>query len=117
MGPKVAELEELVAAACGVEHAVAVSTGTAALHLAVLALGIGPGDEVLVPAYTFPATANVVRLAGATPVLVDVDPATMNLDSPASTRRSRRGRRPSSPSTSSAGRSTGRRCRARCRRR
>jgi perosamine synthetase len=80
MGPKVAELEELVAAACGVEHAVAVSNGTAALHLAVLALGIGPGDDVLVPAYTFPATANVVRLAGATPVLVDVDPATFNLD-------------------------------------
>jgi perosamine synthetase len=80
MGPKVEELEELVAAACGVEHAVAVSNGTAALHLAVLALGIGEGDEVIVPAYTFPATANVVRLAGATPVLVDVDPATFNLD-------------------------------------
>jgi perosamine synthetase len=80
MGPKVEELEGLVAAACGVEHAVAVSNGTAALHLAVLALGIVPGDEVIVPAYTFPATANVVRLAGATPVLVDVDPATFNLD-------------------------------------
>ena len=63
-----------------VEHAVAVSSGTAALHLAVLALGIGPGDEVLVPAYTFPATANVVALAGARPVLVDVDPETMNID-------------------------------------
>jgi dTDP-4-amino-4,6-dideoxygalactose transaminase len=80
MGPKVAELEELVAAACGVEHAVAVANGTAALHLAVLALGLGPGDEVIVPAYTFPATANVVRLAGATPVLVDVDPTTFNVD-------------------------------------
>ena len=80
MGPKVDELEELVAAACGVEHAVAVSNGTAALHLAVLALGIGAGDEVIVPAYTFPATANVVRLAGGTPVLVDVDPRTFNLD-------------------------------------
>jgi perosamine synthetase len=80
MGPKVQELEQLVAAACGVEHAVAVSNGTAALHLAVLALGIGPGDEVIVPAYTFPATASVVRLAGATPVLVDIDPATFNLD-------------------------------------
>jgi perosamine synthetase len=80
MGPKVAEFEQLVAAACGVEHAVAVSNGTAALHLAVLALGIGAGDEVIVPAYTFPSTANVVRLAGATPVLVDVDPATFNLD-------------------------------------
>ena len=80
MGPKVAELEELVAVACGVEYAVAVSNGTAALHVAVLALGIGAGDEVIVPAYTFPATANVVRLAGAEAVLVDVDPATFNLD-------------------------------------
>ena len=73
MGPKVGELEELLAAACGVEHAVAVSSGTAALHLAVLALGLEEGDEVLVPAYTFPATANVVALAGAKPVLVDVE--------------------------------------------
>ena len=80
MGPKVEELEELLAAAAGAAHAVAVSSGTAALHLAVLAAGIGPGDEVLVPAYTFPATANVVALAGATPVLVDVDPVTMNVD-------------------------------------
>jgi perosamine synthetase len=80
MGPKVAEFEALLARACGVEHALVVSSGTAALHLAVLALGIGPGDEVLVPAYTFPATANVVAQAGATPVLVDVDPRTMNLD-------------------------------------
>jgi dTDP-4-amino-4,6-dideoxygalactose transaminase len=80
MGPKVAELEAEIARACGVDHAVAVSSGTAALHLGVLALGIGSGDEVIVPAYTFPATANVVALAGATPVLVDVDAATMNLD-------------------------------------
>jgi dTDP-4-amino-4,6-dideoxygalactose transaminase len=80
MGPKVDELEELLARACGVEHAVAVSSGTAALHLAILALGLEPGAEVLVPAYTFPATANVVALAGLRPVLVDVDPATMNLE-------------------------------------
>jgi perosamine synthetase len=80
MGPKVDELEGLLARACGVEHAVAVSSGTAALHLAILALGLEPGDEVLVPAYTFPATANVVALAGLRPVLVDVDPDTMNLD-------------------------------------
>jgi len=80
MGAKVAELEAGLAEACAVEHAVAVSSGTAAIHLAVLALGIGPGDEVVVPAYTFPATANVVALAGATPVLADVDPQTFNLD-------------------------------------
>jgi perosamine synthetase len=80
MGPKVAELEAELARACEVPHAVAVSSGTAALHLAVLALGIGPGDEVVVPAYTFPATANVVALVGARPHLVDVDPGTMNLD-------------------------------------
>jgi perosamine synthetase len=80
MGPKVAELEQLLAAAVGTSHAVAVSSGTAALHLGVLALGLGPGDEVLVPAYTFPATGNVVALCGATPVLVDVDPVTMNMD-------------------------------------
>jgi perosamine synthetase len=79
MGPKVAEFEEGLARACGVEHAVAVSSGTAALHLAVLALGIGEGDEVIVPAYTFPATANVVALCGARPVLADVDPETMNV--------------------------------------
>jgi perosamine synthetase len=79
-GPKVEELEVELARACGVEHAVAVSSGTAALHLAILALGLRAGDEVLVPAYTFPATANVVALAGARPVLVDVDPETMNLD-------------------------------------
>ena len=80
MGPLVPELEAELVRACEVSHAVAVSSGTAALHLAVLALGIGPGDEVVVPAYTFPATANAVALAGARPVLCDVDPATMNLD-------------------------------------
>jgi perosamine synthetase len=82
MGPRVAEFEDELARACERRHAVVVSSGTAALHLAVLALGIGRRDEVLVPAYTFPATANVVALAGARPVLVDVDPATMNLDPP-----------------------------------
>jgi perosamine synthetase len=80
MGPKVAEFERELAAACEVEHALAVSSGTAALHLAVLALGLEPGDEVLVPSYTFPATGNVVALAGLRPVLVDVDPETMNVD-------------------------------------
>jgi dTDP-4-amino-4,6-dideoxygalactose transaminase len=80
MGPKVLEFERLLAPLAGTTHAVAVSSGTAALHVAALALGVGPGDEVLVPAYTFPATGNVVALAGATPVLVDVDPVTMNID-------------------------------------
>jgi dTDP-4-amino-4,6-dideoxygalactose transaminase len=72
-GPRVPAFEQAVARAVGTTDAVAVSSGTAALHLALLALGIGPGDEVVVPAYTFPATANAVRLCGATPVLVDVD--------------------------------------------
>jgi dTDP-4-amino-4,6-dideoxygalactose transaminase len=80
MGPKVGEFEAEIARICEVEHAVAVTSGTAALHLAVLALELEPGDEIVVPAYTFPATANVVALAGLKPVLVDVDPETMNLD-------------------------------------
>jgi perosamine synthetase len=79
MGPKVAELEAELARVCEVPHAAAVSSGTAALYLALHALGIGPGDEVVVPAYTFPASANVVVLRGARPVLADVDPETMNV--------------------------------------
>jgi dTDP-4-amino-4,6-dideoxygalactose transaminase len=79
-GPVVADLEAELARACETRHALAVSSGTAALHVAVLALGLGPGDEVLVPAYTFPATASVVALSGLRPVLVDVDPVTMNVD-------------------------------------
>ena len=80
MGPKVAAFEAELARLCEVEHALAVSSGTAALHAAVLALGLEPGDEVIVPAYTFPATANVVALSGLVPTLVDVDPETMNVD-------------------------------------
>src|SRR6187401_1862431 len=80
MGPKVAEFEASIAGAVGTAHAAVVSSGTAALHLAVLALGVGPGDEVIVPAYTFPATANVVEQCGARAVLVDVDPDTFNID-------------------------------------
>ena len=76
MGPQVDAFEAALADAVGTAHAVVLSSGTAALHLAVLALGIGPGDEVIVPAYTFPATANAVELSGARAVLVDVDPAT-----------------------------------------
>jgi dTDP-4-amino-4,6-dideoxygalactose transaminase len=80
MGPKVDEFERLIAGICEVEHALAVTSGTAALHLAVLACRLEPGDEVVVPAYTFPATANVVALSGLKPVLVDVDAETMNID-------------------------------------
>jgi len=80
MGPKVEEFEAAVAGAVGTAHAAAVSSGTAALHLALLALEIGPGDEVIVPAYTFPATANAVELCGARAVLVDIDSDTFNLD-------------------------------------
>jgi len=80
MGPRVGEFEAAVAHAVGTAHAAVVSSGTAALHLALLALEIGPGDEVIVPAYTFPATANAVELCGARAVLVDVDPATFVVD-------------------------------------
>jgi dTDP-4-amino-4,6-dideoxygalactose transaminase len=83
MGEKVAEFEAGVARAVGTAHAAAVSSGTAALHLALLALEIGPGDEVIVPAYTFPATANVVELVGARAVLVDVDPETFLVETSA----------------------------------
>ena len=76
MGPYVEAFERAVASAVGTADAVAVSSGTAAIHLALLALGIGPGDEVIVPAYTFPATANAVELCGARAVLVDVDAET-----------------------------------------
>jgi perosamine synthetase len=76
MGGWVDSFERAVARAVGTAEAVAVSSGTAALHLALLALEVGPGDEVIVPAYTFPATANAVELCGARAVLVDVDPET-----------------------------------------
>lgn len=78
-GPRVAEFEEAFAAAIGVPHAVAVSSCTTALHLAVIAAGIGPGDEVIVPSLSFIATANAVRYVGAQPVFADVDLATQNL--------------------------------------
>ncbi len=79
-GPKVAEFERAVADYCGTAEAVAVSSCTAALHLALLALDIGPGDEVICPSMSFVATANAIRYTGATPVFADVDPRTYNLD-------------------------------------
>lgn len=79
-GPAVAAFEARVAEATGAAHAVAVSSCTAALHLALVAAGVGPGDEVILPSLTFIATANAVRHAGAVPVFADVDPKTYNLD-------------------------------------
>ena len=79
-GPNVEEFESAFAARTGAAEAVAVSSGTAALHLAVAALGIGPGDEVIVPSLTFAASANCVVYCGATPVFADVDPETLLLD-------------------------------------
>ena len=79
-GKKVALFEENIASYLNIKHAVAVNSGTSALHLALLALGIGPDDEVIIPDYTFPATANVVELAGAKPVVVDIEPSTFNID-------------------------------------
>ncbi len=78
-GKYVEQFEGMVADYLGVKHAVAVSSGTAALHLAALSIGISPEDEVIVPAYTFPATANVIELIGAKAVLVDVDADTYNI--------------------------------------
>jgi perosamine synthetase len=78
-GPRVAEFEEAFAAAIGTGHAVAVSSATAALHLALVVCGIDPGDEVVVPSLSFIATANAARYVGAVPVFADVDDATQNL--------------------------------------
>jgi dTDP-4-amino-4,6-dideoxygalactose transaminase len=78
-GPRVREFEDAFAAAIGARHAVAVSSCTTALHLALIVAGIGPGDEVIVPSLSFIATANAVRYVGARPVFADVDLATQNL--------------------------------------
>ncbi|MGH6804994.1 MAG: DegT/DnrJ/EryC1/StrS family aminotransferase [Methyloceanibacter sp.] len=79
-GPKVAAFEVAFATRIGVRHALATTSATTGLHLALAALGIGPGDEVLVPAFTWVATANAVAYCGATPVFVDVDRTTYNID-------------------------------------
>lgn len=80
LGPKLEEFEHAMAAYIGVSYAVAVSSGTAGLHLCIRALGIGEGDEVIVPSFTFIAAANVIRYERARPVFVDIDPVTLNLD-------------------------------------
>lgn len=79
-GPRVAAFEKAFADYVGAKHAVATSNATTGLHAALAALGVGPGDEVILPAFTFIATANSVLFTGATPVFVDVDPETYNLD-------------------------------------
>ena len=80
LGPEVQQFEAAFAKYLGVEHCIAVTNGTAALHLALLALGIGPGDEVITVANTFIATAEAISAVGARPVFVDVDPRYYNMD-------------------------------------
>src|SRR5690606_20407341 len=79
LGPKVLEFEAAFCKYIGVKHALAVSSGTTALHLIVKAMGIGPGDVLLVPSYTFVSSVNAILFEGATPVFVDIDPVTHNV--------------------------------------
>ncbi len=79
-GPRTAKLEERFAQVCGVKHAIATSSGTTALYMALLAHGIGPGDEVITTPFTFIASANSILFTGARPVFVDVDDATFNIN-------------------------------------
>ena len=79
-GPEVAAFEKEFAAFVGAQHACAVSSGTTALHLALLAVGVRPGDEVITVSHSYIATANSIRYCGAKPVFVDIDPATFNID-------------------------------------
>ena len=80
LGPEVAELEERLAAFTGSKYCITCANGTDALQIAQMALGIGPGDEVITPGFTYIATAETVALLGAKPVYVDIDPLTYNLD-------------------------------------
>ena len=82
-GPRVKEFEEAFAARVGAAHAVATTSCTTALALALHAAGVGPGDEVIVPSHSFIATANAVWHCGAQPVFADIDPRTYNLDAAA----------------------------------
>lgn len=79
-GPEVKGFEEEFALVSGTQHCVAVNSGTSALQLSLIAMGIGPGDEVIVPSFSFAATANAVRLVGAEPVFADIEPGSFNID-------------------------------------
>ncbi len=80
IGPKMEEFERSIADLAGVSHGIAVSSGTAGLHLCLRALGVGEGDEVLLPSFTFIAAGNAVLYERARPVFVDIDPVTLNID-------------------------------------
>ena len=80
LGPEVVEFEKEFAAYCGADEGIGVNSGTSALHLALLAAGIGPGDEVITTPFTFVATVSAIEYAGAKPVFVDIDPETYNID-------------------------------------
>jgi dTDP-4-amino-4,6-dideoxygalactose transaminase len=80
LGPEVAAFDEEFAAYCQTQHAISVNTGTSALHLALLALGVGPGDEVITVPFTFVATVAAIGYTGARPVFVDVEPSTLTMD-------------------------------------
>jgi dTDP-4-amino-4,6-dideoxygalactose transaminase len=79
-GPFIERFEQALAETCGVKHVAAVSSGTAAIHLALLILGVGPGDEVIASTFTFSATVNPIIYQGATPILIDSEPRTWNMD-------------------------------------
>ncbi|HEB61332.1 MAG TPA: DegT/DnrJ/EryC1/StrS family aminotransferase [Phycisphaeraceae bacterium] len=80
LGPMIEKFEQLVAAKVQREHGIAVNSGTSGLHLTLLALGIGPGDEVITTPFSFIATSNAILYVGATPVFVDIDPTSLNMD-------------------------------------
>ena len=80
LGPEVLQFEQEFAAYCGTAHSIAVNTGTAALHLVLASLGVGPGDEIITVPHTFIATAEAITACGATPIFVDIDPVSYCMD-------------------------------------